>query len=234
MELPSQSEFVQFDPNIDVGAKGEKYHQYDLYEEDNREPCKQEFRVLQPSLTLFMNSTDDATVDNESPYQHEREVFGEGDEQPYAPLSYTRNLPPGNHDLFSEDHLEADTFSRRRTATPDHTLQFEKTGPFVVPGHADRSTSSDQSHRFRQPVHIFSGTREKPEEMRSNAGAQQHLHAPDGPTSVTNTKNSVHKQFGQEIVPAIARAEGAADRPIQVKRGLCLVAVCQSDFIPLL
>ena len=230
MELPSQSEFVQFDPNIDIGGKKESYKQYDLFEARDRKSCKSILHELPCSSTFRMNWTDDIIVDNKFPYQYEQEVFDEDSEDVYAPLNYARGLSSENYDILSEDNPETDTFSRRRAATPENTLQYEKTGPFVVPGHTDNLTSSKPSHHFREPQHIFAGTREKPEEMRSNAGVHQHLHAPDGSTSLTDTTNSVQKQFVRETVPTISRADRDVDRPIYVKRGLCLSKVAENGF----
>ena len=160
-------------------------------------------------------------MDNRFVYGSREGSFSENNPNAHMPSTYRARDPfPPEHGLYVEDDPGLNKPSHVHPPSSDQN-NYQNTAPFNLSHHTDGGLSMYDVNDFTQSVHVsgdnIAHTEGEAAEMLSDNAAHNHLHnkAVDTGTKEHAVNTSPH---GSALLPT--RTPSAADRPIQIKRGL--------------
>ena len=161
-------------------------------------------------------------MDNGFAYESREGSFSENNPNAYMPLTYRARDPfPPEHGLYVEDDPGLNKPSCVHAPSSDNKT-YRNRAPFVLSHHANGGLSMYDVNDFTQSVHVsgdnIAHTEGEAAEMLSDDNVtHNHLH---NKKVDTGTKEHTVNTSPHESALLPTRTPSAADRPIQVKRGL--------------
>ena len=147
--------------------------------------------------------------------------FSENNPNAHIPSTYQARDPfPPEHGLYVEDDPGLNKPSHVHPPSSDQK-NYQNTAPFNLSHHTDGGLSMYDVNDFTQSVHVsgdnIAHTEGEAAEMLSDNVTHNHLHSKKVDTG---TKEHTVNTSPHESALLPTRTPSAADRPIQVKRGL--------------